>query len=170
MSSVDKIVLAELMSEELSGLGRDELLDVAREIQQGLSFCLSRALPCSELVELLHELVSSLSRIRLSKVTSGAVPARADESSFVDLGFLREVARGLYIYYALLLNFADHELRVPVKFDDEVVLGERRYRAFSTRLVRVAEAVALLLAGARIRIVMPRDVAKRAGALLREGS
>ncbi len=169
MSSIDRVVLTELMSEELSRLGRDELLDVAREVQQGLSFCLSRALPCAELIELLHDLAKSLPRIRLSKVYSGAVPAEADERSFVDLEFLEGVARGLYIYYMLLLGLADHELRVPVRFDEEIVLGGRRYRAFSTRLVRVTEAVALLLAGAKMRIVMPGDIAKRVNALLRGG-
>lgn len=169
MSSIDRVVLAELMSEELSKLGRDELMDIAREVQQGLSFCLSRALPCSELVELVHDLAKSLSRIRLSKVASGSVPAQAGEDSFADLAFLRGVIRSLYVYYVLLLGFADHELRVPVRFDEEVVLGERRYRAFSTRLVRVPEAAALLLAGARVRIVMPRDLAKRVAGALQEG-
>lgn len=160
MSSIDRVTLAELVSEELSRLDHEDAMSMAREVRSGLSFCLSRMLPCTEFVELLRSLVKSFSQIRLSKVISGAVPGRVDEDSFIDVRFLTEITRGLYTFYlTLLFGLADHELRIPVRFEEDIVLGGRRYRAFSSKLVRVEEAIALQLAGARIRIVIPRDLA-----------
>lgn len=172
MSSIDRVTLTELVNEELSRLSHEDIIGIAREVRVGLSFCLSRMLSCRELAELLHSLVKSLPQIRLSKVISGAVPEQVDEDSFIDLKFLTEISRGLHTFYLVLLfGLVDHELRIPVKFEEEVVLGERRYRAFSSRLVKVTEAVALQLTGAKIRMVIPKDLAKHLiSSLLSRGS
>lgn len=168
MSSIDKVVLSELVSEELSRLDHEDAIGIAREVRAGLSFCLSRMLPCAELVDLLRSLFRSLSHVRLSKTISGAVPGRADEDSFVDLRFLSGVARGLYTFYlTLVFGLVDHELRIPVRFEEDVVLGERRHRAFSSKLVKIEEAIALQLAGAKIKMLIPRDLAAYVEELLR---
>lgn len=161
MSSIDGVTLAELVSEELSKLDIDNLLGIAKEIRHSLSFCLSRMLLCAELVDLLCGLVKSLSQVRLSKAISGAVPEGAGEDSFVDLGFLRGITRALYTYYLILLfGLADHELRIPVKFEEDVILGERKYRAFSSRLVSLLDAVALTLMGVKVRMLIPSNLVK----------
>ncbi|MEM1623022.1 MAG: hypothetical protein QXZ60_00410 [Sulfolobales archaeon] len=168
MSSIDRIALAELVSEELSRLSHEDVMGIYRDVSAGLSFCLSRMLPCKELIELLRNLVKSLPQVRLSKVVSGAVPERVDEDSVVDLKFLIEMSRGLYTFYlTLLFGFVDHELRIPVRFEEDVVLGERRYRAFSSRLMKISEAIALQLSGAKIRMLIPTVLAKYVDSLLR---
>lgn len=167
MSSIDRVTLAELVSEELTKLDHEDIMGMAREVRAGLSFCLSRMLPCTEFVELLRNLVKSFSQIRLSKVISGAMPGRADEESFIDVRFLTGIIRGLYTFYlTLIFGLVDHELRIPVRFEEDVVLGERKYRAFSSKLIRIEEAIALQLAGARIRMLIPRDLAGYVGELL----
>ncbi|MEM2006720.1 MAG: hypothetical protein QXG17_00435 [Sulfolobales archaeon] len=161
MSSIDKITLAELVSEELSRLSHEDVMGIYRDVLAGLSFCLSRMLSCREFIELLRNLAKSLPQIRLSKVISGTLPEQVDEDSLIDLKFLTEISRGLYTFYLILLfGFVDHELRVPVRFEEDVVLGECRYRAFSSRLLKITEAIALRLAGAKIRLLIPRDLAK----------
>ncbi|MCX8184445.1 MAG: hypothetical protein RMI56_06175 [Sulfolobales archaeon] len=156
MSSIDRLTLAEVVGEELSKLDRDDVSSISREIKQVLAFCLSRALLCVEFIELLREVLKSLPQVRFSKAISGLVPSTVREESFIDLSFLREVARELYIYYLVLLfGLTDDDLRVPVKFEEDVALGERRYRAFSSRLIKISEALALLHARVKIRILIP---------------
>ncbi|MEM1681653.1 MAG: hypothetical protein QXG29_00235 [Sulfolobales archaeon] len=167
MSSIDRITLAELVSEELSRLSHEDVMGIYRDVLAGLSFCLSRMLSCRELIELLRSLVKSLPQIRLSKVISGALPEQVDEDSVIDLRFLTEMSRGLYIFYlTLLFGFVDHELRIPVRFEEDVILGERRYRAFSSRLVKISEAIALQLSGAKIKMLIPAVLAKYVDSLL----
>ncbi|MCX8208070.1 MAG: hypothetical protein RMH84_05445 [Sulfolobales archaeon] len=169
MSSIDRIVLAEVVGEELSKLNRDDLLDVSKEVRQVLSFCLSRLLSCAKFIELVHDVVKSLHQIRFSKVISDLVPSAAREESFIDLNFLREIARELYTYYLVLLfGLSDEELRIPVKFEEDVVIGERRYRAFSSKLIRVSEALALLRSRAKIRMLVPRALVEYSNTLLSE--
>jgi hypothetical protein len=167
VSGIDKIVLAELLGEELSRLDLEEVSSVAKEVRQSLTFCLSKVLPCSELVNLLLDLALSLSRVRLAKMTSGRVPKDAGSDSHIDLEFLRGIVREVLMYYlAIVLGLVDHELRIPVKFEEEVYIAGRRYRPFASRLLTVSEAVSLQHAGAKIKVILPRDVYEYLDAVL----
>lgn len=159
MSTIDRVVLSELVSDQLSKLDLEDLMGIAKEIRQALSLCLSRMLTCAELVSVLRNLASALPQIRLSKVASGTLADQPAEESFVDLEFIEGVIKELRLYYAaLVFGLVDHELRVPVKFEEDVVLGGRRYRAYSSRLVNISEVVALQRVGTKIRVVAPREV------------
>lgn len=159
MSSIDKVVLAELLDEVLSKLDLEEVSNITKEVRQSLAFCLSKMLPCSELVRLLLDLATSLSQTRLTKVVSGRIPKEASSDAFIDVKFLRSLVRGVLMYYlSIVLDLVDHELRIPVKFEEEVSIAGRKYRPFASKLLPVSEAVSLQQAGAKIRIILPRDV------------
>ncbi len=160
-SSINKVVLAELLDEELSKLDLEEVSNIAKEVRQGLAFCLSRMLPCSELVRLLLDLATSISQTRLTKVVSGKIPKEASGEAFIDIEFLRGLVREVLMYYlVIVLGLVDHELRIPVKFEEEVSIAGRKYRPFASKLLPASEVMSLQHAGAKIKIILPRDIYK----------
>lgn len=170
MATIDKIVLSELVSDELSKLDLEDLMGLAKEVHQALSFCLSRMIACSEFVGMLHSLVRALPQVRLSKVISGTISSHLTEEAFIDLKFLKEVLGELYTYYAaLVFGLVDHELRVPVKFEEDIVIGGCKYKAYSSKLVNISKVVALQRIGAKIRIIAPREILMRISTAATEG-
>jgi len=160
---LDKVILAEIAEDRPAKVDLETFLAVAKEIRQSLAYCLSRNLSCDTLVDVLYTVARSLASLRLSKTLSTLGGVTEEERS-VDSEFLQEVATELLTYYlAITLALADHDMRVPVKFGEDVVLGSRRYRAGSAVLLDLSKALALRRAGVKVELVIPREVAEYVG-------
>ena len=160
---LDKVILAEIAEDRPAKEDLETFLAVAKEIRQSLAYCLSRNLSCDTLVDVLYTVARSLASLRLSKTLSKLGGVTEEERS-VDSEFLQEVATELLTYYlAITLALADHDMRVPVKFGEDVVLGSRRYRAGSAVLLDLSKALALRRAGVKVELVIPREVAEYVG-------
>ena len=161
--SLDKVILAEIAEDRLAKVDLETFLAVAKEVRQSLAYCLSRNLSCDTLVEILYIVARSLASLRLSKTFSKLGEAAEEEHS-VDSKFLKEVATELLTYYlAITLALVDHDMRIPVKFGEEVTLGSRRYRANSAVLLDLGRALALRRAGVKVDLVVPREIAGLCG-------
>lgn len=157
---MDKVVLAEIAEDKLARIDLETFLAVAKEVRQSLAYCLSRTLSCDTLVETLYTVARSLAGLRLSKAFSNLGEVTEGERS-VDSAFLRELATELLTYYvAITLALVDHDIRIPVKFSEDVVLGSRRYRANSAVLLDLDKALALRRAGVKVDLVVPREIAE----------
>ncbi len=156
--SLDKVVLAEIAEDRLARVDLETFLAVAKEVRQSLAYCLSRNLSCDMLVEVLYTVARSLAGLRLSKTLSKLGEVTEEEHS-IDSGFLKEIATELLTYYlAITLALVDHDMRIPVKFGEDVTLGSRRYRANSAVLLDLGKALALRRAGVKVEPVVPREI------------
>jgi len=158
--SLDKVILAEIVEDRLAKVDLETFLSVAKEVRQSLAYCLSRNLSCDTLVEVLYTVARSLASLRLSKTLSKLGEVTEEERS-VDSEFLQEVATELLTYYlAITLALVDHDMRIPVKFGEDVTLGSKRYRANSAVLLDLGKALALRRAGVKVDLVVPRELSR----------
>jgi hypothetical protein len=158
--SLDKVILAEITEDGLARIDLETFLALAKEVRQSLAYCLSRNLSCDTLVEALHTVARSLASLRLSKTLSKPGEVPGGEHS-IDSEFLKELVAELLTYYlAITLALVDHDMRIPVKFGEDVAIGSRRYRANSVVLLDLGRALALRRAGARVDLLIPRDAAE----------